>query len=270
MQILPRSGERDQREGGGGDHARGMAPSTAPSRRSPSPCRRGRIELTLFRPRRHPHRRHRLRAAAQSDAGGDRRRARDRADCGQGPGRGDLAVRQGVQRQSDHRHRLDRAAGDRPARALRPPAARGGGDPRDEGGDGRAAADRLSAGPPGHRRARPDLDRRPSADGAAAGRADGARRGREAAWRARRGDGRAGQGLCRRDRQCRRVLRRGHLHRDRLDHPDPADAGDLRLSCWRRSSSAIWAIPTRDRRLPDPRRAAAAARPASLRRPARP
>jgi 5-oxoprolinase (ATP-hydrolysing) len=42
--------------------------------------------------------------------------------------------------------------------------------------------------PPDHRRDRPPFDRRPPADGAAAGRADGAGRGREAAWRARRGD----------------------------------------------------------------------------------
>ena len=42
-------------------------------------------------------------------------------------------------------------------------------------------------------------------------------------------DARDGQGLFRRDRQCRPVLRRGHLLRDRLDRAHPADAGDLRL-----------------------------------------
>ena len=37
------------------------------------------------------------------------------------------------------------------------------------------------------------------------------------------------EGLFGGDRQCRPVLRRGHLLRDRLDRADPADAGHLRL-----------------------------------------
>ena len=44
-----------------------------------------------------------------------------------------------------------------------------------------------------------------------------------------RGDGGDGEGLFRRDRQCRPVLRRGHLLRHRLHRPDPGDALDLRL-----------------------------------------
>ena len=56
-------------------------------------------------------------------------------------------------------------------------------------------------------------------------------------------DGGEGQGLCRRDRQCRPVLRRGHLLRHRLDRPDPADAGDLRLQP-RAAQLALWAIPS--------------------------
>ena len=87
-------------------------------------------------------------------------------------------------------------------------------------------------------------------------------RRREAAWRARRGDGRDGQGLCRRDRQCRPVLRRGHLLRDRLDRADPADAGDLRLRP-RPARARRLGDPDRDRRLPHPFGAAAAARPAA-------
>ena len=49
--------------------------------------------------------------------------------AGHGPGRGHLDLRQGVQRQPHHRHRLDRAAGDRPARTVRAAAARRGADP---------------------------------------------------------------------------------------------------------------------------------------------
>ena len=67
---------------------------------------------------------------AQSDAGRHRCRDRHRAARRDGPGRGHLDLRQGVQRQPHHRHRLDRPAGDRPARALRPAAARRGGDPQ--------------------------------------------------------------------------------------------------------------------------------------------
>ena len=116
----------------------------------------------------------------------------------------------------------------------------------DEGGDGRPAADRLSAVPPG-RRPRSGLTSiaghpqtvRPLVAPMALG------RGREAAWRARRGRrAETVKAYVRRDRQCRPVLRRGHLHRHRLDHPDPGDAGDLRLSRSRRWSSPIWAIPT--------------------------
>ena len=92
------------------------------------------------------------------------------------------------------RDRLDRPAGHGPARALRPAAARAA-LIRGCRGDDRAAADPLSALPPDHRRDRPDFDRRPPADRAAAGRADGAGRGREAARRTRRRHGRAGQGM---------------------------------------------------------------------------
>ena len=69
-----------------------------------------------------------------------------------------------------------------------------------------------------------------------------------------------GQGHGRRDRQRRAVLRRGHLLRHRLDRADPADAGDLRHRP-RPLELAVWAIPTAIAGLPDPRRAAAAARP---------
>ena len=44
-----------------------------------------------------------------------------------------------------------------------------------------------------------------------------------------RSRGRGGQGAGRRDRQCRAVLRRGHLLRDRLDRADPGDARHLWL-----------------------------------------
>ena len=53
--------------------------------------------------------------------------------------------------------------------------------------DHRPAADPLSDLPPDHRRDRPPFDRRPSADGPPAGRADGACRGGKAAWRTDRG-----------------------------------------------------------------------------------
>ena len=59
--------------------------------------------------------------------------------------------------------------------------------------DHRAAADPLSALPPDHRGDRAPFDRRPPADGAPAGRADGARRGGKAAWRIDRGRGGDGQ-----------------------------------------------------------------------------
>ena len=119
--------------------------------------------------------------------------------------------------------RLDRAAGDRPARALRPAAARratliGGIKRRDR----RAAAHPLSAVPPDHRRLGLTSiagHRRPCGRWS--------RRWREAAAEQqdrgdRRGERARGEGLCRRHRQCRPVLRRGHLHRDRLDPADPS------------------------------------------------
>ena len=75
----------------------------------------------------------------------------------------------------------------------------------------------------------------------------------EQAGRARRGDAGQGQGLCRRDRQCRPVLRRGHLLRDRLDRADPADAGGLSDRALAARAGGL-GDPDRDRRLPDPRR----------------
>ena len=67
------------------------------------------------------------------------------------------------------------------------------------------------------------------------------------------------QGVCRGDRQCRPVLRRGHLHRDRLDRADPADAGGLPDHAAAARSRAL-GDPDRDRRLPDPFGPAADAR----------
>ena len=127
--------------------------------------------------------------------------------------------------------------------------------------DDRAAADPLSALPPDHRRDRPALDRRPPADGAAAGRADGAGRGREAAWRARRG-------------RRRRRSRPMSAATDNVGLFFGEDiffaigsivliqqiAGDLRLQPRAARAGGV-GDPERDLRLPDPRRAAAAARP---------
>jgi Protein of unknown function (DUF969) len=109
----------------------------------------------------------RLRASVQSDggraAGGDRDGAAGRA----GTGGGRRQAGQGVHRQPAHRHSLGGASGDRTARALRPSAARRGGDRRLPRRHRRAAAHPLSALPAGHLRDRAGGDRRPSPDGAA-------------------------------------------------------------------------------------------------------
>ena len=176
-------------------------------------------------PPRHPDRRPRLCAAAQPDAGGGRLGPRHRVACRDVAHRGDRGVRQGVQRQPDHRHRLGGAAGDRPARALRPPAARRRGDPRLQGRDHRAVAAAVPRLSPADCCRGPAFDRRPRPDRAAP-------RGPHGAGRSGRSDtrrGRKDQGDGRGDRQCRAVLRRGHLLRDRLDRADPAGAGRRRL-----------------------------------------
>ena len=49
-----------------------------------------------------------------------------------------------------------------------------------------------------------------------------------------RGEAETGEGLFRRDRQCRPVLRRGHLLRHRLDRPDPGDRSRPTATTWRR------------------------------------
>src|SRR5205085_4267957 len=110
------------------------------------------------------------------------------------------------------------------------------------------------------RLARPHLRGRAGADGPALGCADGRGCGREAGSGADRRGPREGQGRRRRHRQCRPVLRRGHLHRDRLD---PADGRRARAE--RHSPGAAPALrlgdPQRHRRLPDPRRPSAAPGP---------
>src|SRR3546814_4190481 len=67
---------------------------------------------------------------------------------------------------------------------------------------------------------------------------------------------RSGQGLFRRHRQCRALLRRGYLPRDRFD---PADEGRARRLWLYHRAFALLALgdPDRDRRLPDPRPALA-------------
>ena len=74
---------------------------------------------------RHPDRRPRLRAAAQSDARGARS-PRSRPGCSPGSirSRSSRTLGKAFNDNRHHRHPLDRAAGDRPARALRPAAAR--------------------------------------------------------------------------------------------------------------------------------------------------
>src|SRR5690606_20686720 len=76
------------------------------------------------------------------------------------------------------------------------------------------------------------------------------RRGEER--RAHRRPARGGQGLRRRDRQYRALLRRGYLPRDRLDL---ADEGRARRLWLYHRAAALLALgdPHRDRRLPDPR-----------------
>ena len=77
-------------------------------------------------------------------------------------------------------------------------------------------------------------------------------------------DRRAREGDVRRDRQCRPVLRRGHFPRHRVDPAHPGVARELRDP-----ADAVPAVglgdPDRDLRVPDPRRAAAAARPPARR-----
>jgi len=115
----------------------------------------------------------------------------------------------------------------------------GGADPFSEGRDHRKAADPLPHLSTNHRRDWPSFDRRTSADRPPAGGANGAGGRREAARRTDRGGGGEGQGIFRRDRQCRPVLRRGYLFRHRLDRSDPADTGGLRIQPCPARSGAV-------------------------------
>src|SRR4029078_11304235 len=107
---------------------------------------------------------------------------------------------------------------------------------------------------------RPAVHRRPPPDRAPAGRADGACRRPKGAWRARAHDRREGQGDVRGDRQCRPVLWRRHLHRDRIDRADPADPVDLRLQ-YRAAAPRLVGNPERDLRFLHSLGAAAPVRP---------
>src|SRR5205085_9242658 len=60
---------------------------------------------------------------------------------------------------------------------------------------------------------------------------------------------------------CRQFLRRGYLHRDRIDRAHPVDARNLRLQS-RAAGLGDMGHPNRRRRFPDPFAAPASARPA--------
>src|SRR5690606_29287687 len=152
-------------------------------------------------------------------------------------------------------------AGDRPARAPRPEGARAGLDPAPARGHRRPPADRLPRRAPDRLGAGPDQPGRTSADGAPAAGADGRGR-RGSAPRAAAGrQPRAPEGAVGGDRQRRPVLRRGPLHRLRRR---AADAGLLCRTRHRAGAAAHRAVGDSDRvvRLPHPRLAAGAARPA--------
>ena len=128
-----------------------------------------------------------------------------------------------VQREPLRHRDLSGAAGHRPPRTLRVAGAGAGARGGDARRDARTAAGRLHAAAAGVRGAGAERGRRASADGATVGRADG-RGGGGAGDGGRRGErGRAGDGGG--DRQCRAVLRRGHLPRGRIDPADEGRAG---------------------------------------------
>src|SRR5690606_26753763 len=118
--------------------------------------------------------------------------------------------------------------------------------------DARPPAHLLSAAAAGDGGGRPHLGRGPPADRPPARRADGRGGGRGEERRAQRRSARGGQGLLRRHRQYRPLLRRGYLPRDRLD---PADEGRARRLWLSDRAPALLAVgdPDRDRRLPHPR-----------------
>ena len=154
------------------------------------------------------------------------------------------------------------AAGDRAARAQRSQGAGEADDLARAGGHHGPRADAVLRAAPGDGRARSHVARRPCADGAAADRADGRGRGGQPAWRAARIGASADPRACIGRRQRRRVLWRGHLHRDPVD---PADQGLSRTErhLHRAAASVGVGDPDRDRRTPDPLHAPRAARPSA-------
>ena len=213
------------------------------SRRPAAAALEGRPDDRLLAAAWHCAGRRRLRTAVQSAAGRLRRGDRHRSAGGNGLAQGPRRRRQGLQRQPQCDDHLYRPAGHRRARTIRAAAAGAGAGRRDARGDDGPAADHLPRLPASPCGARPDLGCRTCADRPASGCADGDRRRREAARPARRGHGRARQGHVRCDRQCRPVLRRGHLPRHRLDPADPGLLAGFGIQLTPFQLS-VWAIPS--------------------------